>query len=80
MRRYTSHAPRIIVEDDTEWYEQSGAGSVTVHESERVTIDTGLVDATGAPVWVVDGPEPVGFHLNQWKRDDRQNNSSRKPC
>ena len=42
-------------------------GPVTVYQQEPITEDTGLLDSMGNLIYAVDGPEPVGFHLNQWK-------------
>ena len=42
-------------------------GPVTVYQAEPLTEDTGLLDADGNPIYAVEGPEPVGFHLDQWR-------------
>ena len=57
MDRYISHA---WVEDDDTWPDERERPTITVHEREGPAW-TGLVDASGVPIYRVPSRVPMGY-------------------
>jgi hypothetical protein len=60
MPRYVTRA-LIWIEDEVADTARADPRSITVHEREQRTADTGLVDSTGVPIYRVADRVPMGF-------------------
>ena len=60
MRRYIINAkPRANFEDL--YVDAESSLARTVYEPDQSPIDTGLLDAHGAPIYAIHEPRPIGF-------------------
>lgn len=60
-RRYVTMTQRSVASDD--WYEANAMDCLarTVFQPEPQAIKTGLLDASGDDIYMIDEPAPIGF-------------------
>lgn len=67
-RRYLTASRRVEAQDDPdkEWWEKDTNSldlfdKLVVHEPETRSRNSGILDAHGNPIIVIEEPEPIGF-------------------